>query len=91
LTLASSELDDYDPGATSFDHQYGKFIALGSDLGGTESVVSINTTSGDIDYSFASTTYELFSIETAGTLTVGLSEQIYSDDVISIYPNPSQS
>ena len=87
----SSELDDYDPGATSFDRQYARFITLGSDIAEDPVLVSLNTTNGDIDYAFASTNYELFSIETGGLVSVGLSEQSDSEEWISIYPNPSQN
>jgi hypothetical protein len=90
-TYPSSELNDYNPEATCFDHQNGRFMTLGSDLGGTVNLVSINVTNGNIDYSFASPIYELFCIEAAGDLPIGLNDQFYSDDLTSIYPNPSQS
>ncbi|MDX2360163.1 MAG: T9SS type A sorting domain-containing protein [Crocinitomicaceae bacterium] len=90
-TYPSSELNDYNPEATCFDHQYGRFMTLGSDLGGSVNLISINVTNGDIDYSFASPTYELFCLESAGDLPADLNEQIDLDDLISIYPNPSQN
>ena len=62
-TYLSSEIDDYDPGSTTFDHQNGRFIALGSDLVGNVSLVGLNIVNGDIEYAYSSNTYELFSVE----------------------------
>lgn len=89
-TYPSAELDDYDPGATSFDHQYGQFVALASDLTEMPFLVSLNATTGDVDFEYDSTSYELFSIESAGDGTVGLNDVTQSDDAFSIYPNPAQ-
>ena len=88
-TYPETEIDDYDPGATSFDHQNARFITLASDTISDPILVALDNINGDIDYSFESTTYELFSIETAGTLLLGSVENSNTYDLINIYPNPA--
>ncbi len=87
----AAELDDYDPGATSFDHAHGRFTVLGSDLAGVVSVIAIDIVNGDIDYSFASAANELFSIETDDASLVGIIGDHLNEQSIHVFPNPAQN
>ncbi len=61
-TYLPSELKDYNPEATAFDHQNNRFITVGN-FGINESLIAINVTNGNIDFAYQSATEKIFSTE----------------------------
>lgn len=88
-TYLPSDLDDYNPQATSFDTLNKRFITIGYDLLGNENLISINISNGNIDYSYLSTINELFAIESAGSLITETSNKVTDKNAFFIYPNPA--
>jgi hypothetical protein len=86
-TYLPSELNDYNPEATSFDNQNNRFITVG-DFGSTDSLIAINITNGNIDFAYKSNTEEIFSIEVSNSSSVNTYEIPFSDENVRIFPNP---
>jgi len=89
-TYLPSELNDYNPEATAFDNQNNRFITVG-DFGSSVSLIAIDVTNGNIDFTYQSSTEEIFAIEVNGMSTVNISEISISGESILIFPNPCQN
>ncbi|NQY66895.1 MAG: T9SS type A sorting domain-containing protein [Flavobacteriales bacterium] len=61
-TYQPSELDDFNPDIVTFDTDNNLFITEGY-INGNAYIIGINAETGNVDYSFASSTYEYFSVE----------------------------
>jgi hypothetical protein len=62
-TYLPSEINDYDGEITTIDHQNGKLITLAADQSFNEFVVSLDISTGNIDYSYYSPNNDVFSLE----------------------------
>ncbi len=86
-TYSSAELNDYNPEVTAFDNQNNRFITLGY-FGGNDNLIAIDVTNGNIDFSYQSSSEEIFSVEVNNIPTLNVNGLFTSDESIIIYPNP---
>ena len=84
----TTELEDYNPEATCFDYQNLFFITVGNALSQNEKVISINTSNGNIDYSYSLMSIEAFSIESPES--PNLIKKVENIISLILYPNPSK-
>jgi len=74
-TYLPSELNNYNPEATTFDNQNNHFITVG-DFGGSDSLIAINVNNGNIDFAYQSSTEEIFALEQNGSKTYSLTRPV---------------
>ncbi len=80
-TYSSAELNDYNPEVTAFDNQNNRFITLGY-FGSTDSLIAIDVTNGNIDFSYQSSSEEIFSVEVNNLPTLNVNGLFTSDESI---------
>jgi hypothetical protein len=80
-TYLSSELDEYNSEATCFDNQNNHFITVGSIVSGNQKIISINTTNGNIDYSYTPVGIEVLSFVVSNGEIFALTNPIGGGDL----------
>jgi hypothetical protein len=72
-TFLTTELEDYNPEATCFDYQNSRFITVGNALSQNDKLIAINTSNGNIDYSYSPMSIEIGSVEFSNGVIYSLS------------------
>ena len=75
-TYQPSEINDYVPGGTTFDHDNNRLIAWASDQAENPFLVSINAANGNIVHTYAPMNVEAFSVEYSGNKVYSLTRPI---------------
>ena len=90
-TYSPSELYDYNAEATTFDNQNNRFITVGYfNNGNSDSLIAIDITNGNIDFTYQSSTEEIFAVEVDGIHVTSIDLIPIINNDILIFPNPSK-